>query len=128
MPYVHGQPTRGETVAREDVGCCGAYCKACHSSRAGTCRSCTRGYNEGERDIARAKCKIKLCCFRDHHLQTCADCDTFDGCIIIHAFHAKKEYKYGKYRKAITFIREHGYDTFVAIADRWNNAHGKYPP
>jgi hypothetical protein len=42
-------------------------------------------------------------------------------------FHAKNGYKYGKYREALVFIRENGHRSFVAIADGWTGACGKYP-
>ena len=78
-----------------------------------------------ERDIDRAKCKMKLCCFRDHELQTCADCDEYLGCELIHEWFAKG-HKYGKYRQAIEHIREYGYDSFLVIADGWKDASGRY--
>jgi hypothetical protein len=103
-----------------ETGCCGAYCKTCRESVAGSqCRRCKLGYENGERDISRSRCPIKNCCFRDKHLETCADCDSFMHCEIIQGFYAKKGYKYGRYRQALEFIRQNGYPAFLKVADEW---------
>jgi hypothetical protein len=34
---------------------------------------CKLGYDFGERDLSKAKCEIKVCCFRERGLATCAD-------------------------------------------------------
>ena len=70
-----------------EIGCCGAYCKTCRTSTSGSiCRGCKLGYEIGERDINKAKCKIKLCCFRDRQFETCADCSDYFNCDIIYKF------------------------------------------
>lgn len=64
-----------------EIGCCGAYCKTCMEEwqkkkypNERTCRGCKLGYELGERDLSKAKCEIKVCCFREKKLETCADC------------------------------------------------------
>lgn len=109
-----------------EIGCCGAYCKTCRASASGSlCRGCKLGYEDGGRDINKAKCKIKVCCFRDRELETCADCNDYPDCDIIHGFYEKSGYKYGKYRQAIEFIRGNGYTKFLDIADTWKGPYGK---
>jgi len=111
-----------------EIGCCGAYCKTCRASTTGnTCRGCKLGYENGERDINKAKCKIKLCCFRDRGLQTCADCADYPMCEIMHTFQDRSGTKYSKYRQIIEFIRENGYDAFLKIADVWTGPYGRFP-
>jgi len=111
-----------------EIGCCGAYCKTCcTSSTGGACRGCKLGYESGESDINKAKCKIKLCCFRDRGLQTCADCSDYPMCEIIHTFNDKNGTKYRKYKQAIAFIGENGYDAFLKIANGWTGPYGKLP-
>ena len=74
----------------KEIGCCGAYCKTCRASSTGSaCRGCKLGYDDGERDISKAKCKIRLCCFKDRRLETCADCTDYPVCEIIHTFQDK---------------------------------------
>jgi hypothetical protein len=109
-----------------EIGCCGAYCKTCRASISGdVCRGCKLGYIDGERDINKAKCKIKLCCFRDRKLETCADCDDYFKCNIIQGLYKKNGYKYGRYKQSIEFIRENGYHRFIQIADKWKGPYGK---
>jgi hypothetical protein len=83
------------------------------------------GYEDGERDINKARCQIKLCCFRDKRLESCADCDDYLECNIIQEFHGKNGYKYRKYRQSIEFIRVKGYAKFISIADTWKGPYGK---
>jgi hypothetical protein len=110
-----------------EIGCCGAYCKTCRAyTPDGICRGCKLGYADGERDINRSRCAIKLCCFRDRMLETCADCKDYPECHTVQSLHRRPGYKYGKYRQAILFIRENGYAKFLAIADAWKGPHGKY--
>jgi len=33
--------------------------------------------------------------------------------------------KYRRYGKSADYIRKHGYESFLAIADEWNNACGR---
>jgi hypothetical protein len=107
------------------VGCCGAYCRTCKPYVDGLCKGCKIGFDTGERDIDRAKCKIKLCCFRDRELDTCADCPSLGSCETIGSWYAKKGYKYRKYKHSIDFIRENGYPRFIQRADKWKGAYGK---
>ncbi len=116
---------RKDTDPRRYVGCCGAYCRTCKPYKDGFCKGCKLGFDTGERDISRARCSIKLCCFRDKGFETCADCPKLESCSIIRSWHSKKGYKYGKYRQAIEFIRKNSYPEFFRLADRWNNAYGK---
>lgn len=107
------------------IGCCGAYCKTCKPFIEGVCKGCKIGFDTGEQDISRAKCKIKLCCFRDHQFITCADCTELESCSIVGSWYSNKGYKYKKYKQAIDFIKEKGYDAFIILADQWKGAYGK---
>lgn len=109
----------------EEIGCCGAYCKTCLAFEQQTCKGCKIGYKDGERDISKAKCKIKVCCITMKY-KSCADCDEFHACPTVTVFYSKNGYKYGKYKQAIGYIKENGYDAFLKIANKWKNAHGKY--
>lgn len=109
----------------EEVGCCGAYCGTCRAYGA-SCKSCTLGYSSGERDIRKARCKIKVCCVAREHA-TCADCVAFEDCPTLGQFHAKTGHKYGKYRQALEYIRAKGYGAFLNVAAKWTNAYGRYP-
>jgi hypothetical protein len=110
-----------------EIGCCAAYCKTCRASviNGSLCRGCKLGYDTGERDINKSRCRIKSCCFKDRHLETCADCTDYADCEIIHELYEKTGYKYGKYRQSMEFIRENGYDKFIELADKWTGAYGK---
>ena len=108
-----------------EIGCCGAYCKTCPAFLEQSCRGCKIGYENGERDISKAKCKMKVCCISNKH-QTCADCDEYAACNTINGFYSKNGYKYGKYKQATMFIRKNGYDAFLETANKWKNAYGKY--
>jgi hypothetical protein len=108
-----------------EIGCCGAYCATCKPYLTGVCRGCKIGYPEGRRDIGKAKCKIKICCITRGYI-SCADCENFSKCRIIQDFYNKRGYKYQKYRQAVEYIIHNGYEKFIAIADHWKNAHGKY--
>ena len=63
-----------------EIGCCGAYCKTCIQHQREkypnekSCHGCKIGYENGVRNINRAKCQIKICCYKEKGLQTCADC------------------------------------------------------
>ncbi len=109
----------------EKLGCCGAYCATCKAYKS-SCKGCKDGYDSGERDIEKAKCRIKVCCI-SKKLNSCADCEEYNCCEVIQAFHNHEGYKYGKYRQATAYIRENGYDLFFDFADNWNGAYGKYP-
>jgi hypothetical protein len=107
-----------------EIGCCGAYCKTCRALKDKSCRGCKLGYENGERDISKARCAMKVCCFGERQLETCADCPDYPSCETIHGFYSKNGYKYGKYRQTTEFIRENGYDKLLAVADRWKGAYG----
>ena len=109
----------------EEIGCCGAYCRTCPEFRKSRCRGCKLGYVIGERDIKKARCKIKVCCI-EKGFNSCADCPELESCTTIQAFLNHKGYKYRKYKEAIDFIVANGYDKFLAIADNWKNQYGKY--
>ena len=107
------------------IGCCGAYCKTCKPYLTGHCKGCKLGFDTGERDINKAKCKIKLCCFRDHELATCADCAELDACKTMADWYGKSGCKYKRYKAAIEFIRRHGYGEFLRQAEPWTGAYGR---
>ncbi|MFH0846569.1 MAG: DUF3795 domain-containing protein [Chloroflexota bacterium] len=109
----------------KEIGCCGAYCKTCLTAATGSaCRGCKLGYESGERDINRARCKIKVCCLK-RGFETCANCPDYSSCKTIQSLYAKRGYKYGKYRESIEFIRNNGYTRFLEIADKWHGPYGK---
>jgi hypothetical protein len=108
-----------------EIGCCGAYCGTCPVLKENMCRGCKLGYKTGERDLSKAKCKMKVCCISKNY-NSCADCEIYDSCEIIQAFQHKNGYKYKKYKEALDFIRANGYKKFLAIADGWNRQYGKY--
>jgi len=91
----------------------------------GFCKGCKLGFDTGERDIEKAKCKIKICCFKEMRYDTCADCSDLNTCKTIGDWYAKKGYKYQKYRQAIEFIRKNGYTDFIKLANNWKGAFGK---
>jgi hypothetical protein len=107
------------------IGCCGAYCRTCKPYITGYCKGCKLGFDTGKRDINKAKCIIKLCCFKDNKLETCADCSKLVSCGIISDLYDKKGYKYKKYKQAIEFIKEFGYSKFIKLTHKWNGAYGK---
>lgn len=107
------------------IGCCGAYCKTCKPYIEGYCKGCKLGFDTGERDIKKAKCKIKLCCFKDNKFNTCADCPKLESCDIIGSLYAHNGYKYKKYKQAIGFIKMNGYSKFIKLAGKWKGAYGK---
>jgi hypothetical protein len=112
-------------MSKEEIGCCGAYCRTCRVLLENLCHGCKLGYANGERDINKAKCKMKVCCIKKG-IVTCGDCSEYQICEIINEFYNKNGYKYGKYKQAIEYIRKNGYDEFLEIADKWKNAYGKY--
>ena len=115
----------GVTMTTREIGCCGAYCKTCKPFIEGFCKGCKLGYDEGKRDINKAKCDMKVCCFKDRKFETCADCPDYGSCPIIQDFHNKKPFKYKKYKQSIEFIRKNSYAQFIKIANGWKNAYGK---
>jgi hypothetical protein len=117
-------------MAIKEIGCCGAYCKTCMEQQKEkypnerTCLGCKLGYEPGGRDLSKAKCEIKVCCFRERELETCADCPDYP-CEILRGFWSKKGWKYKKYRKQLEFIRQNGYEEFLKRADKWKGPRGK---
>lgn len=107
------------------IGCCGAYCRTCGVLKEGMCKGCKLGYDQRDRNIAKAKCAMKVCCFKDKHLETCADCPEYSKCEQIQMFHSRKGYKYKKYKQSIEFIRKNGYSAFLQFSDSWNGPYGK---
>ncbi len=107
------------------IGCCGAFCKTCPEYVNSNCKGCKLGYDDGKRDINKARCKIKLCCFRDKQLSTCVDCAELDTCNVIQSWFSKNGYKYRKYQESIKFIRQFGYDRFLVFANSWKRHYGK---
>jgi hypothetical protein len=110
-----------------EIGCCGAYCKTCIKGQQTkypnerSCQGCKLGYATGIRNLERAKCRIKRCCFKDHKLETCADCITYP-CDILETFFSKGR---KKYRKQLDLIRQYGYQEFLKNAEKWKSASGK---
>jgi hypothetical protein len=111
-------------VTKEEIGCCSAYCRTCKEHLKSFCKGCKLGYSDGSRDINRAKCKIKLCCFHDRGFETCADCEEFNICDIIQPWF-EKGYKYRRCKIFLGFIRDQGYEEFIKKADGWKDAYGK---
>ena len=59
------------------LGCCCSYYMPCSEFTIGNCHGCKIGYDRRDRDINRTKCKIKMCCFKERKLETCADCSDY---------------------------------------------------
>ena len=114
-----------DAMSIRHIGCCGAHCNTCRELAGGHCRGCKLGYESGERDISKAKCRIKVCCFKERGLETCADCPDYSSCEVICGFHDKSGYKYKKYKQAMDFIQANGYDAFLEQADNWKGPYGK---
>ncbi len=109
-----------------EIGCCCAYCGTCSELMEGRCAGCRLGYNTGERALSRARCRMKVCCIKTLGIEhTCADCSEYLSCSTLKDFHAKKGYKYKKYRESAEFIRSHGYESFLQIAEKWKGPYGK---
>jgi hypothetical protein len=116
------------TLSSNDVGCCGAYCRTCRALIDGTCLGCRLGYDTGERDIDKARCKMKVCCItRLGTAHTCADCPDCLSCDTLQGFYGKNGYKYKRYRESMEFIRTPGYDCFLEAVRKWKGAYGKLP-
>jgi hypothetical protein len=113
-----------------EIGCCGAYCRTCLKwqmlkyPNEKHCRCCKIGYEAGERDASKARCKMKVCCFIDKKLETCADCQNYP-CEVLKTFWDKNGYKYGQYKKQLEFIRKNGYEKYLKCAETWKRANGK---
>ena len=107
------------------IGCCGAFCSTCRPYITHVCKGCKPGYDDGTRDIAAARCAMKLCCLTKKNVETCADCPDYSNCLIIHEFFNKKGYKYKKYRQSLEFIRIMGYPAFLRTTGSWTCAYGR---
>lgn len=112
-------------MSQEEIGCCGAYCGTCRAYLM-ACKGCKVGYRSGERDIGRARCRMKVCCMTRGNA-TCADCAEYETCLTLEAFFGHAAYKYRKYREALEYIRDRGYAAFLDVADTWSGAYGRYP-
>jgi hypothetical protein len=110
------------------VGCCGAYCGPCLTVKNMTCKGCKLGYDNGKRDLKKARCAIKRCCLLDKNLKTCADCPDYNGCRTIQGLFEKNGFKYGKYKESMEFIRQNGYPAFITAARLWKRAYGSLKP
>lgn len=86
------------------------------------------GYEDGQRDIDRARCKIKVCCYARHGWETCAECPQSDHCEVLQALHNKKWKEYEGYRQSLEFIRENGYNAFARVAKDWKRGYGELNP
>ncbi len=89
-----------------------------------TCEGCKLGYESGKRDIRKAKCEIKVCCFKERRLETCVDCLRYP-CEILNNFWGKNGWKYKQYRRQLEFIRQYGYEEYLKKANLWKGPHGK---
>ena len=85
------------------------------------------GICSGGRDVEKIRCRIKACCFRYKKLETCADCDDYDGCATLRGLYTKNGYKYKKYMESADYIRANGYAQFLKAAGKWKCAYGKLP-
>jgi hypothetical protein len=114
----------------KEIGCCGAYCKTCITWQKEKylneriCRGCKLGYESAVRDPNKAKCKMKVCCFVERKLETCADCKDYP-CEFLEVFWNKNGWKYKQYKKQLEFIKQYGYEKFLLNANKWKRAHGK---
>jgi hypothetical protein len=111
--------------AHDYIACCGCYCKTCKPYIDGFCKGCKLGYASGVRDINKAKCKIKICCFKEKKFDTCADCNKYYNCEIFN-----NRFKVGtkdnvSLQDALNYIKDHGYDKFILKAKNWKSYKGK---
>jgi len=109
---------------KEQIGCCGAFCGTCPVMKENLCKGCKIGYQTGEREISKAKCKMKVCCIQKK-LVSCADCSEFGTCDILQNFYSKNGYKYKKYKESLDYIRSSGYEKFLETANNWTKQYGK---
>jgi hypothetical protein len=108
-----------------EIGCCCAYCRTCRAFRSGGCPGCRLGYEDGGRDAARIRCAMKSCCVLEKRFSTCAYCPEFETCPSLRTWYAKPGWKYGRYLASAEYIRAHGYDAFLTVADGWTDAIGR---
>lgn len=75
--------------------------------------------------MARARCKIKACCYGLRKLETCAECAELSGhCHTLERFFGRNKGAYERYRKVLGLIRTDGYREFVRRAKDWKNNWG----
>jgi hypothetical protein len=111
-----------------EIGCCAAFCGTCRELANGKCPGCKTGYDTGQRDLSKARCRMKVCCIkRLGTTLTCTDCPDYLHCEIIQGFYSKKGYKYKKYHESAEFISRHGHDSFLQVAGKWKGPHGRLP-
>ena len=87
--------------------------------------ACKIGLDTGEREIRKAKCRIKICCFGDNRFDTCADCSKFESCNLIGSWYVKKGYHGEKYKQSLEYIKKNTYSEFIKVADKWKGASGR---
>jgi hypothetical protein len=114
-----------KAISEEDIGCCGSVCGTCKVKKEKVCIGCKTGYKTNERDLHKAKCKIKICCI-SKNIETCADCKHHTTCDNLINFYSKNGYKYKKYKEAIDYICKYGYLRFIAQTKKWTMQYGKY--
>lgn len=107
------------------IACCGCYCKTCKAFINLNCRGCKIGYDDNERDINKAKCKIKICCHKDKKLSTCAECIDYPKCSIISDKFKVGSYDNKKCLESLEYIKNNGYNNFIKKANNWKNNFGK---
>lgn len=107
------------------IACCGCYCKTCKAFTSKNCPGCKLGYNNNNRDINKAKCKIKLCCLKDKIIESCADCSDFYKCSIISNKFKSGTYDNKKCLETLEYIKSNGYNSFIKLANNWKNHFGK---
>ncbi len=107
------------------ITCCGCYCKTCRAFRNNSCRGCRLGYETEERDINKAKCAVKICCFKEKGLATCADCKEFSDCKKIVKRFKIGSYDYKKCQECIMYIKENGYNSYIMNAEKWKGPWGR---
>ena len=110
--------------AENYIACCGFYCKTCKEFTGKHCRGCKTGYENKDRDLSKAKCNIKLCCYRDKEYRTCADCDIFSSCSIITKRFKPGTYSNKKCMQYLQYIKNNGYVAFIKKANNWHNHYG----
>jgi hypothetical protein len=106
------------------IGCCGAYCKTCPPLILGYCKGCKLGYDDGERDLTKAKCKMKVCCFGLKKQETCAECPDY-GWISLLTSRERMDTSIKKYKESLDFIHTNGYAEFIERGKDWKKAYGK---
>jgi hypothetical protein len=55
-------------MTKLEIGYCGAYCKTCKVYIAKKCTGCKIGYAQKQRDLSKARCKIKVCYINSYYV------------------------------------------------------------